>query len=270
MRHPIRRITAQTAALLALAGASSLAQAGEGGFARLSSEGDKVAIRCNPSHDPEQARCRVASLPGADGFKLVASRNRKIVKNGVVIGLLRDRAWQRADGMHIFGAQVQMNANPFDTTGLAFNVNDLFRQVLENRPVSIAYYQDTSKKALKKAGRTLQGLNEAPPSDDDDDDDDDDLDRRAPALAGDDDDDDDDDAGPHPQPTRDNAWVDFRIDANAAEPRGGSSADSPWVLVKTKAPRGFSVQPFAIRLLSSDAADSSLFTEIYLSGFKPN
>ncbi|MDT7838409.1 hypothetical protein [Aquabacterium sp. OR-4] len=263
MNHSIRCVAAQLLSALCLAGAGAAAQAATPGFVSLSADGEKVLTRCNPRHLAAQNRCRVSSLPGEAGYTLVASRSADIVKNDVVIGKLFDRVWKRADGMHIFGAQLQLNANAYDLNGLSFNANDLFRQVLEAQPVAVAYLQGTAKKALKKAGRTLQGLHEVPPPDED-----------AEGLASVDAAADAvnepiDFVGPA-QPERHNGWVDFRIDANAAETSGPSSAHSPWLLVKTRAPAGFSVQPFAIRLLSSDFPDSSQFTEIFLSGYQPH
>ena len=264
MSHPIRSFAALSAAVFTLAWAAAPAQAASPGFVALSSAGNKVLTRCNPRHLSFQQRCRVTSLPGESGYTLVASRTSNIVKNDVVIGKLLDRVWKRADGNHIFGAQIQLNTNAFDLTGLSFNANDLFRQVLEDKPVSVAYFQGTSKKALKRAGRTLQGLNEVPPEEDEEPVGIAAIDTPADAAN-----EVIDFVGPT-QPVRNNDWVDFRIDANAAEPRGVSSAHSPWLLVRTKAPAGYSVQPFAIRLLSSDAPDSSEFIEIYLSGYQPN
>lgn len=265
MRQLFAPCIGAVAATLALASLAVPAQAASPGFVTLSSAGEKVMTRCNPRHLAAQNRCRVASLPGESGYTLVASRSSDIVKNDVVIGRLLDRVWKHSNGTHIFGAQIQLNANAYDLTGLSFNANDLFRQVLPGQSVAIAYFQSTSKKALKRAGRTLQGLNEVPPPDDDE---------EAAGVAAVDTSADAvnepiDYVGPE-QPVRDNGWVDFRIDANAAEPRGVSSAHSPWLLVKTKAPRGYAVQPFAIRLLSSDFEDSSEFTEIFLSGYQPN
>lgn len=265
-KHFDRRPHPGPCMLLALACAAGSAAAAPPGFVALSSDGARVMTRCNPRHLAAQDRCRVNSLPGDSGYVLVASRTSDVVKNDVVVGKLLDRVWKRAsDGSHVFGAQLQLNANAFDLTGLSFNANDLFRQVRADQAVAVAYYQGGAKKALKKAGRTLQGLHEVPPADDDED------------AAGVEAVDASADAGNEPidfvgprQPVRDNGWVDFRIDANAAEPRGVSSAQSPWVLLRTKAPAGYALQPFAIRLLSSDFPDASQFTEIYLSGYRPN
>lgn len=256
------------ALLLALAGGT--AQAAPPGFVVLSADGDKVMTRCNPRNLAIQSRCAVASLPGETGYALQASRSSDIVKNEIVIGQLVDKVWKHPDGRYIFGAQVQLNASAYDLTGLAFNANDLFRQVRADQPVAVAYQLGTATKALKKAGRTLQGLHEQPPEDDDDDDDDEvavgvlSVDSAADASN-----EPIDFVGPR-RPARDNGWVDFRIDANAAEPSGPSSAHSPWLLLRTRAPAGYSLQPFAIRLLSSDFPDASQFTEIYLSGYRPD
>lgn len=261
----MKRLLAPLASAAMAFGFASGSQAAPPGFVTLSSSGDKVMTRCNPRHLAAQNRCRVTSLPGEGGYTLVASRTSDIVKNEIVVGKLQDRVWKHSNGTYIFGAQVQMNANVFDLTGLSYDVNDLFRQVLPSQSVAVAYFQGTATKALKRSGRTLQGLNEVPPP----------ADEEAPAgvasvdSAADATNEPPDFVGPQ-RPLRDNAWVDFRIDANAAEVSGLSSADSPWLLVKTKAPAGYSIQPFAIRVLSSDFPDSSQFTEIYLSGYRPN
>ena len=252
----MKRLLAPLAA--AAVGFAGGAQAAPPGFVTLSSSGDKVMTRCNPRHLAAQNRCRVTSLPGESGYTLVASRTSDIVKNEIVVGKLQDRVWKHSNGTYIFGAQVQMNTNVFDLT-------DLFRQVLPGQSVAVAYFQGTATKALKRSGRTLQGLNEVPPP----------ADEEAAAgvasvdSAADATNEPPDFVGPQ-RPLRDNAWVDFRIDANAAEAAGPSSADSPWLLVKTKAPAGYSIQPFAIRVLNSDFPDSSEFTEIFLSGYRPN
>jgi len=257
MRNSVRSFTRWVAALAVVCGGTA-AQAAPLGFVTLSGSGDQVLTRCNPRHLAQRYRCRVASLPGESGYTLVAARSSDIVKNDVVIGRLLDRVWRRADGSHILGAQIQLNASAFDLTGLSFNANDLFRRVRDDRPVAVAYYQGSATKALQKAGRTLQGLNELAPEPEDETDAEADVGDEAFDFTG------------AQQPLRDNAWVDFRIDANAAETSGTSSAHSPWLLVKTKAPAGVSLQAFAIRLLSSDFADASQFTEIFLPAYQPN
>ncbi|MBQ1763442.1 MAG: hypothetical protein IIZ92_11140 [Aquincola sp.] len=265
LRKP--RLPPRLAVALALAATAGTPWAASPGFVTLSADGERVMTRCNPRHLAAQQRCRVASLPGEAGYTLVASRSSAVVKNDVVIGQLLDRVWKRnSDASFIFGLQLQLNANAYDLTGLSFNANDVFRQVREDKAVAIAYYPGSALKALKKAGRTLQGLNEVPPVDDDDEDA---AGVAAVDAAADAHNEPIDDTGPR-RPLRNNGWVDFRIDANAAEPQGLSSAHSPWLLVRTKAPAGYSVRPFAIRLLSSDFPDASQFTELYLSGYQPD
>lgn len=242
--------------LALLAGTAFGAQAAfAGGYVTVSSSGDHVLTRCNPRNLSYQDRCRVDSLPGLPGYTQKASRSVAIVVNDVTIGTLYDRVWTDTQGNTIFGMRIQLNANAFDLTGEAYNVNDLFRQMLANQPGAIAYQMGPSTKALKKAGRTVQGLNEPPPDEAEEGTD------EVNAAA--------DNTG-NAQPTRNNGWIDFRIDANAAELSGPSSASSPWLLLKTKAPAGYSVKPFAVRALSSDYDDLSRTRELFLSGYQPN
>ncbi|WP_085316507.1 hypothetical protein [Derxia lacustris] len=223
-----------------LAGALALGLAGPALAAPLllPDSGPKVLLRCNPDNLPAEQRCRLDLTPEQLGFALVAARSTPIVKNEVTIGTLHDRVWRRGDA-YIFGARVQLNAEPWDLSGLAFNLNDLARQLLPDEPAAIAWRPagPQARKALLAAGRTALGLNE---------------------YEG-------------RQPERDNGWVDFRIDVNAAEPEGDSSPSSPWLQLLTRAPAGFSVQPFAFRLLNSDLDDpENQRTEIFLSGYQPN
>lgn len=211
--------------------------AGDEGYRTLSSSGSNVLQSCNPDNSAYCDRCRVKSLPGASGFSQVASRSSDIVKNDVVIGTLYERVWRSSNGQVIFGSRIVLNDSPYNLSGLSFNANDLMRQVLASKGVDIAYYMPGDPaKAVKYAGRTVQGLNEYDTV----------------------------------QPARDNGWVDFGIDTNAAEPSGPSAAGSPWLLARTTAPAGYSVQPFAIRILNSDVQDLSEATEIFLSGYQPN
>lgn len=208
------------------------------GYINLGNFGENVLKECNPGNSGAVTTCKVSSLPGASGYTLVGSRSTPIVKNGITVGTLYDKVWR--SGAHpshyIFGLKVTMNANQWDPTGAAFNVNDLARRVRPHAFAKAAYYLDNSTKALIAVGRTEFGLNE---------------------YEGD-------------QPERNNTWVDFRVDANAADPSGVSSANSPWVLVKTRAPAGYDVQPFGARLLNSDFPNPSSSTEVFVAGFQPN
>lgn len=221
-------------------------QAHAAGFVPLSDVGDDIMANCNPNNRPNLDRCRVTSLPGIAGYTLAASRSSPIVKNDVTIGTLSDRVWKDRSGNFIFGTRVQLNAQAYNLSGLSFNANDVFRQVLADKAVAIAYSSTPGSKALIAAGRTVQGLNEAPEPDPTAD----------PPIPG--------------GLERDNGWVDFSVDVNAAEQLGPSAPNSPWLLVRTRAPAGFSIQPFALRILSSDFEDFSEFEEIFLSGYQPN
>jgi hypothetical protein len=208
------------------------------GYIVLPRFGANVLKDCNPASSGWVTRCKVTSLPGAGGYALAGSRSTPIVKNDVTVGTLYDKVWRSSahPNRYIFGMKVVMNANEWDPTGLAFNVNDLARRLRPWALASAAYYLDDSTKALIAVGRTASGLNEYEEE----------------------------------QPERDNSWVDFRVDANAAEPAGTSSASSPWVLVKTRAPAGYALQPFGVRILSSDFDSSSASVDVFVPAYQPN
>lgn len=208
------------------------------GFKKLSKAGESVITECNPNNSASNHKCKVNSLPGEPGYLLVASRSAPLIYNDREIGQVKERVWRNVakPKLYIFGVRVIMNANQWDSSGAAFNVNDLFRQTLPNKKVSVAYFLDGATKALHEAGRTVQGLNE---------------------FADD-------------EPERDNTWVDFRIDANAADPDGTSSARSPWLLVKTRAPTGISLNTLGLRVLNSDFEDPFNSIAFFTAAYQPN
>lgn len=209
------------------------------GYVTLSQSGTNVLKTCNPSNSASNSACRVTSLPGESGYQLVASRSAPIIINGVTVGTQYEKVWRHCTDTtaYIFGTRVQMNAEVWDGTGLAFNVNDLLRQVRSDQSVAVAYYAGSpaATKLLSYAGRTSAGLNEYDTA----------------------------------QPPRENGWVDFRVDANAADPDGQSSPYSPWLLVKTRAPEGYALQSFALRLLNSDVEEGGDANSIYAAGYQP-
>jgi hypothetical protein len=208
------------------------------GFERLTKVGDEVLTLCNPTSSSGNHRCRVTSLPGEPGYELVAARSAPLIYNDIEIGTVNERVWRNVERpkLYIFGVRVIMNANEWDSSGAAFNVNDLFRQTLPGKAVSVAYFLDGATKALHEAGRTVQGLNEF-----------------------------EDD-----QPERDNSWVDFRIDANAAEADGTSGAQSPWLLTRTRAPTGISLNALGFRVLNSDVDNPLDAVDFYTTSYQPN
>lgn len=219
---------------LALAGTQAAVAAG---YEELSKDGPVVLTNCNPNNSANNATCKENSLPGVNGYSLVASRSAPLMYNEVVIGTLHEKVWRDNDrpDAYIFGMRLVMNAEQWDSSGLAFNVNDVFRQTLPGRRVSVAYVLDGALKRLQRAGRTVQGLNE---------------------YEG-------------PQPERDNTWVDFRVDVNAADPDGVSSAASPWLLARTKAPDGIVINDLGIRVLNSDFEDPFSAVAFFTPGYQP-
>jgi hypothetical protein len=213
-------------------------QASAAGFERLSKVGDSVLTLCNPTNSASNRQCEVTSLPGEPGYTLVAARSAPLIYNDIEIGTVNERVWRNVEQpkLYIFGVRLIMNANPWDSSGTAFNVNDLFRQARPGKAVSVAYFLDGATEALHEAGRTVQGLNE---------------------FEGD-------------EPERDNTWVDFRIDANAADPDGTSSAQSPWLLTKTRAPTGIALNALGLRVLNSDVFDVLDAVDFYTTSYQPN
>jgi hypothetical protein len=223
-----RKLLASLGAALVIGSAQAASAAG---FVTLSHTGEEVLTVCT------NTQCKVTSLPGEVGYNLIVSRSMPLIYNDVEIGTLYERVWRNAakPRLYIFGTRVVMNANQWDSSGAAFNVNDLFRQTLPGKKVSVAYYLDGATKPLQAAGRTVQGLNEYEED----------------------------------EPERDNTWVDFRIDANAADPDGVSSPQSPWLLTKTRAPEGVEINALGLRVLSSDAEDPLSFVDFYTSSYQP-
>jgi hypothetical protein len=217
---------------------TSASPAMSAGFEKLTKSSETVLKPCNPNNVATNTTCLVSSLPGESGYTLVAARSAPLIYNEVTIGTLYEKVWrnQADDRLYIFGARVVMNASPYDSSGAAFNVNDIFRQTKPHRAVSVAYFRDGATQALQSAGRTVQGLNEFETD----------------------------------QPERDNTWVDFRIDANAAELSGPSSAASPWLLTKTKAPTGYALNALGLRVLNSDVEAILDAVDFYTASYQPD
>jgi hypothetical protein len=202
------------------------------GFERLSKHGEEVLTECGDTH------CEVTSLPGEPGYQLVAARSAPLIINDITIGTVQEKVWrnQAKPKLYIFGLRVTVNAEEWDSSGRAFNVNDLFRQTLPTKRVSVAYFPNGATNGLQAAGRTIQGLNEFEED----------------------------------QPERDNTWVDFRVDVNANDPDGVSSPSSPWLLTKTRAPEGFDLNALGLRVLNSDVADVLDAVDFFTTSYQPN
>jgi hypothetical protein len=233
-----KRISAWTPALVLALGSTLVGSpASAAGFVELTKAGEDVLTACNPTDSPANTTCKVTSLPGVPGYSLVAARSAPLIYNGITIGTLDEKVWRKDanPNRYIFGARLTMNANQWDSSGAAFNVNDVFRRTRPGKPVSVAYYLDGATKALREAGRTVQGLNEFEED----------------------------------EPERDNTWVGFRVDANAAEIDGLSSAKSPWLLARTRAPEGIELNMLGLRILSSDVEDVLDAVDFYTASYQP-
>lgn len=237
----MKKLLKQSALCLVTASAFASTAALSGYEPLTSGALQEVMEECNPDNLPGVTECKVNGIPGLTGYSLIAARVSTIIKNDVTVGALFDSVWRKGSGAnadYIFGAKVLVNSEQWDASGLPFNVNDIMRRTLPNKAVSVGYYDGLPSvpKKLLEAGRTCQGLNEAD------------------EIEG---------------PARDNSWVDLRVDVNAADPDGVSSPLSPWLFVKTKAPQGIELAPFAFRIVNSDFADPSEAVDLFTAGYQP-
>lgn len=192
------------------------------------------------------------------GHILKSSRTAPIVVNGINVGTLHDRVWCLGTGTtcnatntYALGLRVQLNANAWNPTGRSFEINDFFRAVRASAAAEAAYYRGvvnplptsapaippfpastpnpgadantaSSYKDLEVVGRTLQGLFEPSGS---------------AQYAG---------------KTTNNAWIDFRADANKNDPDinppwSYNSEWSPWLIVRQVCPTGYNATPQALK-----------------------
>jgi len=219
----------------------------------VSSSGSPVLSTCNPktgspaTQSPTLATCKVAGLPGSaavPGYILKASRSAPIIVNSVTVGTLYDRVYCKGTGTvcdatntYILATRANLNTSVWQPgSSDSFEINDFFRAVRSAASADIAYFMGTvdggtaadtalSKKYLEYSGRTLKGLGE---------------------YAG---------SPTDLNPTRNNGWIDFRVDTNANDPDAVapysySSPWSPWLLVRQNCPTGAttSAQAQTVRL----------------------
>ena len=208
---------------------------------------------CNPkinldtpseTQDPSVTTCKVNGLPGSaslPGYILKSSRTANIVVNGVTVGTLYDRVWCLGTGTtcngtntYMLGLRARMNANAWNPSGLSFEINDFFRTIRSGASVDSGYFMGTvvggtnadtaaARKYLEFTGRTLKGLFE-------------------PSTS----------AQNNPVKVTNNAWIDFRADANINDPDSNppfsySSEWSPWLLVRQNCPTGYNTTPQALK-----------------------
>ena len=182
-----------------------------------------------------------------------------ISANGFNVGTLEDRVWKRVGSSteHIFGMKISLNSNPWtepadDNMGLAgtngcnsqagqqFEVNDMFRNGYTGKTgLTVAFRESTTSPAeegLFVSGRTEQGRAVVPPGG---------------------------------SAVRDNDWVNFRTDANFADPDPTTRGNTKWMYVKTTSTKTvWSVTASALRL-EEGGEEGQCKYRITLSGFKP-
>lgn len=192
------------------------------------------------------------------GHILKSSRTAPIVVNGINVGTLHDRVYCLGTGTtcnatntYTLALRVQLNANVWNPTGRSFEINDFFRAIRASVAANVAYYRGTvnalptsapaippfpattpapgtdpntasSYKDLEVVGRTLQGLFE-------------------PSTSA-----------QYAAKTTNNAWIDFRADANKNDPDVSppwsyNSEWSPWLLVQQVCPTGYNTTPQALK-----------------------
>jgi len=198
------------------------------------------------------------------GLVLKNSRSAPITVNGFTVGTLYDRVWcvgtaaactsNSASNTYILGLRVQLNTTAWNPTGKSFEINDFFRTIRSAVTADAAYYRgsanplptspnpptippfpatqpapgtnvDTasSYKDLETLGRTVQGLFEPSGS------------------------------TQYANKTTNNAWIDFRADANkndpdVAIPYSYNSEYSPWLVVRQVCATGYNPTPQAMKM----------------------
>lgn len=254
-----------TAALLHATGAQA-------GWVTVSNAGSPVLTTCNlkdanGNQSPTLTTCKINALPtyAADGFILanaVPQRTTNISVTGdtgtAMVGKLYEKVWCHSTNgttcdstnQFIFGMRANLNADTsWNSDGETFEINDLFHAVPSGATVDIAYFMGTvaggtnvdtaqANKYLEYAGRTKKGLGEYA-------------------------------ASPNGlNPTRNNAWIDFRADANALDPDGISSAWSPWVFARLTCPTGIDTTARTSKLrLHQGGEEGQSDIEVLLTGY---
>ena len=252
-------------------------------FEPLSDSGTPVLRQCTGIPDPvtgiapTPTQCEVATTPipdttlngAANGsafpgqagtWALVAAQTGVAISaNGSNVGTLEDRVWKRVGSTeHIFGMKISLNSGlwtePTDDnlglintdggcngqTGQQFEVNDMFRNGYTGKTsLTVAFRESTTSPAeegLFVSGRTQQGRAVVPP-------------------VG--------------SAVRDNNWVNFRTDANFADPDPTTRGNTKWMYVKTTSTKTtWSVTASALRL-EEGGEEGQCKYRITLSGFVP-
>ena len=249
-------------------------------FEPLSDSGTPVLRQCTGIPDPvtgiapTPTQCEVATTPipdvlpngAANGsafpgqagtWALVAFQTGVVLSaNGFNVGTLEDRVWKRVGSTeHIFGMRISLNSslwmepnasnivadpNCNIQAGQHFEVNDMFRKGYTGKTgLTVAFRESTiaaAEEGLFVSGRTQEGRAVVPP------------------LGS---------------AVRDNNWVNFRTDANFADPDPTTRGNTKWMYVKTTSTKTvWSVTASALRL-EEGGEEGQCKYRITLSGFVP-
>lgn len=253
-------------------------------FEPLTDSGTPVLRQCTGIPDPvtgippTPTQCEVATTPVPDttlngaangsafpgqtgNWALVGARTGVAISaNGSQIGTLEERVWKQIGSTnHIFGTKVSLSDSFWtepanDNMGLAgtngcdsqaaqrYEVNDVFRTGFTGKTgLTVAFRESTTTPAeegLFLAGRTQQGL----------------------AILG---------SGGTGSAVRDNAWVNFRTDANFDDPDATDAANTKWLYVRTTSTKtAWSATASTIRI-EEGGEEGQCKYRITLSGFRP-
>ncbi|MBQ0958120.1 hypothetical protein KAK06_04035 [Ideonella sp. 4Y11] len=260
--------------LIPLAATLLAASAAQADWVTVSDAGTPVLSVCNPktgkggqqTQDPNLSTCKVDGLPGSPsmpGYTRIKATSTPITVNTVQVGTLHDWVWcagtsQVCDGSnsYILGTRVELNdSTDWGSTGESFEINDFTRAIKPDQPAQIAYFMGTvdngtsaatakAYKYMEYAGRTRKGLGEY-----------------AGSKKGD------------LNPTRNNAWIDFRSDTNADDPDANppfsfSSPWSPWMMVHQICANGIKPAQVGNKLrLHQGGEEGQPDVEVYASAY---
>ncbi len=225
------------AGALALAGVAAPSHAA---FVSLPSTGTIMQV-CGDSGtgNSTSVACGAGSVSTAtSGFSLLTSTTRTLTAGTTTVGSLSDRVYGNGAGTYIFGMRLDMNASVWDSTGLAFEVNDAFRSGFASATSVQGGYSKVditgpvTDEYARSIGRSAEGMNE-------------------PGIG-----------------TYDADWVRFETDVNVDDPDGSSPGTSAWYWVKITGANGWTTAEEAIRLWEGGEEDQTQYS-IYVSGYVP-
>jgi hypothetical protein len=242
MKHTIRQPSALRPSTLRLAGALALASLCAPSFAAfvtLPTSGT-IMTPCGDSGNGNSTAvtCAAGSVSTAtSGYSLLTSTSQSIIAGSTNVGTLYDRVYGDGGGGYIFGMRIDMNDEVWDSSGLTFEVNDMFRSGFSSAATVAGGYSKVDITGItdeyaRSIGRSSKGLNET--------------------GVG----------------SYDADWVRFETDVNVEDPDDTSPGTSAWYWVKITGASGWTTTEDAIRLWEGGEEDQTLYS-IYLTGYTP-